>query len=394
MKNLGIRLLLLVLSLPCMAQALADTSVDAGEEIIVYRLPDPERLYIYRNGTVVYDAVIPGNAVINDTFILPENIQLDSLTISQSGRRLYTFSTEAGEVLVLLRRGERPSLVRILQVHIPEAASGVPLEVRYGIRNSGLSWDFVLDMEIKEQNYLDCALVAVIKTERELPGTTQSILSKRPEIILASSQNMLIENTGSTFNLGTPVIEANKRILIKLEEGRTPYRLVYFWDANRRERLSAYLRAPTPFKTMAERVQPYLNSSGMSMASLSSLSISPDRPFDFYIGEQPNILTHRSVVTAEHPDRPDLPFTHSLVYSVTNQVDKQISVEISVPVTYGVKHRTEYHFTKPPDERPGDRMLWKYDLAPGEQAPVEFSFDAETKDDPFYSQFNYNEGGR
>jgi hypothetical protein len=79
---------------------------------------------------------------------------------------------------------------------------------------------------------------------------------------------------------------------------------------------------------------------------------------------------------------------------VTNQVDKQISVEISVPVTYGVKHRTEYHFTKAPDERPGDRMIWKYELAPGEQASVEFSFDAETKDNPFYSQFDYSEGGR
>ncbi|MDR1420940.1 MAG: hypothetical protein LBI86_11240, partial [Treponema sp.] len=188
MKHIGIGLLVFALSAPCMAQTFADTSgasVNAGEEIIVYRLPDPERLYIYRSGMMVYDAVIPGNAVINNTFILPENIQLDSLTISQSGRRIYTFSTEIGEVLVLLRRGERPTLVRILQVHIPEASSGVPLEVRYGIRNSGLSWDFILDMEIKEQNFLDCALVAVIKTERELPGTTQSILSKRPEIILA-----------------------------------------------------------------------------------------------------------------------------------------------------------------------------------------------------------------
>jgi hypothetical protein len=393
MKYIGI-VLIFALAAPCMAQTFVDTSADTGEEIIVYRLPDPERLYIYRDGMVVYDAVIPGNAVINGTFILPENIQLDTLTVSQSGKRLYTFSTETGEVLVLLRRGERPDLVRILQVHIPEAAPGIPLEVRYGIRNSGLSWNFILDMEIKEQNYLDCALVAVIRTERELPGTTKSILSKRPEIILASSQNILIENTGSMFDLGTPVIEANRRILVKLEEGRTPYRLVYLWDANRRERLSAYLRAPTPFKTMAERVQPYLNSSGMSMASLSSLSISPDRPFDFYIGEQPNILTRRSVVTAEHPERPDLPFTHSLEYSVTNQVDKQVSVEISVPVTYGTKHRTEYHFTKTPDERPGDRMIWKYELAPGAEAVVDFSFDAETKDNPFYSQFDYSEGGR
>jgi hypothetical protein len=65
-----------------------------------------------------------------------------------------------------------------------------------------------------------------------------------------------------------------------------------------------------------------------------------------------------------------------------------------VPVSYGVKHRNIYHFSKEPDERPGDRMVWKYDLDPGEQALVEYDFDSETKDNPFYSQFDYSEGGR
>jgi hypothetical protein len=376
--------------MPCTAQPVTGASA----EIIVYRLPDPERLYIYRNGIVVYDAVIPANGIIGNTFILPENIQLDSLTISQAGKRIYSYTTQIGEVLVMLRSGERPDLVRTLQVHIPDLAPGVPLEVKYGVRNSGLSWDFILDMELAEHNFLDCALVAAIKTERELPGTTKSILDRRPEIILASSQNTLLEDTGSMFDLGRPVIEANRRILIKLEEGRTPYRLVHYWDANRRERPAVYLRAPMPFKTMAERVQPYLNSSGISIASLSGMNISPDRGFDFYIGEQPNIVTYKSVTTAEYPERENLPFTHSLEYRVTNQLNRRVSIEISVPVTYGDTHRTEYHFTKAPDERPGDRMVWNYDLAPDEQANVVFSFDSESKDNPLYSQFNYSEGGR
>jgi hypothetical protein len=383
----------LVFALFAMPSA-AQSASEAQAEIIVYRLPDPERLYIYRNGIVVYDAVIPANGIIKNTFILPENIQLDSLTISQAGKRIYSYSTAIGEVLVMLRSGERPDLVRILQVHIPDLSPGVPLEVKYGVRNSGLSWDFILDMEIAEQNFLECALIAAIKTEREIPSTTKSILDRRPEIILASSQNILLGDTGAMFDLGRPVIEANRRMLIKLEEGRTPYRLAHFWDANRRERPAVYLRAPMPFKTMAERVQPYLNSSGISIASLSSMNISPDRGFDFYIGEQPNIVTYKSVTTAEYPERETLPFTHSLEYSVANQLNRRVSIEISVPVTYGVKHRTEYHFTKSPDERPGDYMVWKYDLAPGEQVKVEFSFDSEGKDSPLYSQFDYYEGGR
>jgi hypothetical protein len=149
MKKLWAALLFCGISLapraaPCAAQT------GAVEDIIVYRLPDPERLYIYRSGMVVYDAKIPGNAIINNTFILPENVQLDSLTVSQSGKRIYTYSTEVVEALVVLRSGERPKLVRILQVHVPEIAGTVPLEVKYGIRNSGLTWDFALDMEIKE----------------------------------------------------------------------------------------------------------------------------------------------------------------------------------------------------------------------------------------------------
>lgn len=392
MKKITVVALLFILALaPCMAQAASDVST---EQIIVYRLPDPERLYIYRNGLVIYDAKIPGNTIINNAFILPENVQLDSLTISQAGTRIYSYSTELVEVLVVLQRGERPNLVKILRVHIPELQAGIPLEVKYGIRNSGLQWDIILDLEIQDGNYLGCALLAAVRTDRELPETTRSILSRQPEIILASSQNILLDDTGAIFNLGKPLIEVNKRTLFKLEEGRTRYELVYQWDANREERLSAYLRASTPLKTMAQQVRMYLNASGMSVGGSSGLTVSPDRPIVCYIGEQPNITAFKSVRTAEFPERENQPFTHYLEYRVTNQLNKRISIEISVPVSYGVKHRNLYHFTKEPDERPGDRMVWKYNLGPGEQALVEFSFDSETKDNPLYSQFNYSEGGR
>jgi hypothetical protein len=132
---------------------------------------------------------------------------------------------------------------------VPGIQPGVPLDVKYGSRNSGLRWDFVLDMEISEQNILDCALLVVIRTEKELPDTTKSILSKRPEIILASAQNKLLDDALSVHNVGRPVIEANSRILFKIEEGRTPYKIVYHWDASRRERPTGNLRAATPSKT-------------------------------------------------------------------------------------------------------------------------------------------------
>ncbi|MDR2500265.1 MAG: hypothetical protein LBD37_04180 [Treponema sp.] len=135
-------------------------------EIIVYRLPDPERVYIYRNGMVVYDASIPARAVINNTFILPENARQDSLIISQAGKRIYSYTTFTAEVLVVLRSGERPNLARVLQVEVPGLSLSAPLEVKYGVRNAGLSWSPLLDMEVLDGNVLACALIAEIRSNR------------------------------------------------------------------------------------------------------------------------------------------------------------------------------------------------------------------------------------
>ncbi|MDR2500264.1 MAG: DUF4139 domain-containing protein [Treponema sp.] len=226
-----------------------------------------------------------------------------------------------------------------------------------------------------------------------MPETTKSILAKNPEIMLASSSNALLEEASAFFNLGKLFLEANKRLLVKLEEGKTPYTVARQWDANRQERPFACLRAPTPLKTMSGQVEYSLNSAGI-IYDTGLVSVSPDRPFDLHIGEQPGLVTYKSIITAEFPERKNLPFTHSLEYSVENQSGKSVFLEIAIPVSYGVNHRAEYHFTKVPDERPGNRMIWKYTLAPGEKAALQFSYDAEMKDDPSYRQFDYSEGGR
>jgi hypothetical protein len=371
------------------AQAIQQSRL--GDEIIVYRLPDPQRMYIYRNGSVVYDASIPASSIINNTFILPDNVRLDSLTVSQGGKRIYSYTTFNAEVLVVLRRGETPRTVRVVQVNVPDLKTGVSLELKYGIRNPGLSWDLILDMEVLDENNLNCALIAELKTSSDLPETTRSILAQNPEIILASPSNALLEDSSAFFNLGKISIEANKRQLIRLEEGSTKYQIVYYWDANRTSRPSAYLRAQTPLKSMAGRAQYYLNSGGITYDN-DYTTVSPDRPFNIHVGEQPNIVTYKSIVTAEFPDRANIPFTHNLEYQVENQSSRAIDLEISVPIAVGTKHRTEYTFVKAPDERPGDRLLWKYNVAPNQKVSLQFSYDADLKNDPSYRQFDYSEG--
>jgi len=181
----------------------------------------------------------------------------------------------------------------------------------------------MLDLETKDNKTLACALIAEIETDSYLPDTTRSILAQRPEIILASASNALLEDSAAFFNLGKMVIEPDRRQLVKLEEGSTQYKIVYYWDANRRERPSAYLRAQTPLKSMAGRVQYNLNSGGIIYDS-DHVTVSPDQPFDIHVGEQPNIVTYKSIVTAEFPERANIPFTHSLEYQVENQSGRAI----------------------------------------------------------------------
>jgi hypothetical protein len=394
MKNKFFALTLLILVLTGAAAEAQFQQSGQSAEIIVYRLPDPQRIYIYRNGNVVYDASIPGNAIINNSFILPDDVRLDSLTISQAGKRIYTYTTYLSEVLVVLKRGEMPRQVKVMQVYVPDLKAGSSLEIKYGIRNAGLKWDIMLDLETKDNKTLACALIAEIETDGYLPDTTRSILAQKPEIILASTSNALLEDSAAFFNLGKIVIEPDRRQLIKLEEGSTTYKIVYYWDANRRERPSAYLRAQTPLKSMAGRVQYNLNSGGIIYDN-DYVTVSPDRPFNILVGEQSNISTYKSIVTAEFPDRENIPFTHSLEYQVENQSGRAIDLEISVPLAVGEEHRTEYHFTtRAPDERPGERLLWKYNIAPRQKVVLQFSYDADFKYDRSYRDFDYNEGGR
>jgi hypothetical protein len=141
-------------------------------------------------------------------------------------------------------------------------------------------------------------------------------------------------------------------------------------------------------------VEGYLNSNGLNINSYN-VRLTPGRQFELLVGNQPLITTYRSVRTEEFPDRTNQPYTHSLEYTATNTLPGQAELEISVPIAFGRVYRNLYAFKKEPDERPGDRMVWKYMLAPGATASAEFSIETESRYNNLYSQFdNYEGGGR
>jgi hypothetical protein len=373
---------------------------------LIFRLPEPERVFIYRDGTIVYEAKIPADAIVNNSFILPPQADKNSFSIFQDGERIFSYSLATGFLYVQLldedpRKPEVPLIhyVHVLMVTVPELQPDSPLIVKFTTGKAGISWKLVLDMEAAGENTLDCNLLASIEVGSSLDITTSYILAKRPEIVLVSSDNVFLEGSAAVFNLGNFLIQTNKTTFMKLEGGRSSYRLVYVWDANRDDRPSAYLYCSNPFTSSISGVEAYLNSNGLNIDTFRSVRLIPGRQFQLLVGDQPLISTFKSVRTQEFPkeafpNRANLPFTHTLEYRATNNLGVEAELEISVPVTYGDVHRTQYNFLKQPDERPGDRMIWRYKIAPNTNANLEFSFDSDSKDNPLYSRFNYSDGGR
>jgi hypothetical protein len=376
------------------------------EQRLVFRLPEPERVLFYRDGTTVYEAKIPTDAIINNSFILPPQIDKNSFTIFQNSERIFSYSLIEGQVFVQLLEEDpvnpevpliRPS--QMLLVTVPELEPDSPLIVKFGIGRSGISWKLVLDMEAAENNSLNCNLLAAIEVSNTLTGNLEYILAKRPEISLISSNNIFLEGSDAVFNLGNPLIQLEKTTFMKLEEGKSSYRLVYVWDAENKDSPDAYLYCSNPFKSSISGVQGNLNSNGLNINTFSSVRLIPGRQFQLLVGNQPLISTFKAAriqefSKEEYPNRVNLPFTHSLEYRATNNLGVAAELEISVPVFYGRVHRTQYNFRRQPDERPGDRMIWKYRLPPNTNASLEFSFDAERKDNSRYSDYDHYSNGR
>jgi hypothetical protein len=387
----------------CCKKQVVEEPAEEIEEVFaepVYQLPDPERVFFYRDGTTVYEARIPVSAIIKNSFILPMQADKNSFSIHQNGERIFSYILESKNLWIQLldkdpNDPEVPLIIPggALLVTVPDLIPSYPLHVKFGIGKSGITWRLVLDMEAAGANTLDCNLLASIETSYRLESNLEYILAKRPEIILLPSTNIFLEGSEAVFNLGNPLIEPNKTTFAKLEGGQSSYRLVYRWDANEQDRPSAFLYCSNPFTSSISGVQGFLNSNGLNINDYN-LRLTPGRQFELLVGNQPLITTFKSVRTQEFPDRGNLPYTHSLEYTATSQLSGQAELEISIPVSFGTIYRNQYHFQRQPDERPGNRMIWRYRLNPNTTARVEFTLDSESKDNTLYSRFDHYTNGR
>jgi hypothetical protein len=206
----------------------------------------------------------------------------------------------------------------------------------------------------------------------------------------------LATKKGVIIPVGKLRIAPHKIDFIKIETATMPYQLIYEWDTEQEDAVE-YMYAENPFLTRMDSVHRTITQNGLSKYSGNRkrfMTLIPDKPFQIYTDEHPGIKTDRRSVVSEHKERKDLPFTHSLRYTAQNTMPEKIMLLIDVPVTYGSAHKTQYHFKKEPDARPGDIMQWKFELESGATALVEFTFDTDIKDVYSYRQYDYSDGGR
>jgi hypothetical protein len=168
---------------------------------------------------------------------------------------------------------------------------------------------------------------------------------------------------------------------------------MYEWDAGDVGNPYEYIRFENPFVTKTDTVNLRLNRNGVRIKN-NAIDLISGKPIKIRRRDRSGIKTNRSIVVLEHKERADLPFTHSLRFTAQNTLSEKITLDISIPVTYSAEHKTQYHFTKEPDARPGDRMVWRFELENEETAVVEFTFDTNIKDVYMYHQYDYSDGGR
>jgi hypothetical protein len=357
------------------------------DEEPVYHLPEAGRMYIYESdGIVAFDTRIESSFINSGSFILPPEFFTEGIIMFQDGERLYTYSMEKARVLVEHNNDDEITVKKenVTKVYAPEIIDGIPVDIKYSARyrkgyDAGISWKMILDIQLRENNMLNCGLFAELNSDISLPLMDVS----------------LANNKGVTIPAGKLRIAPQKIDYLKMETAKVPYQIMYDWDTDDQEYAYTYIYMENPFATKMDGVRIRLNENGVKIDSNSDrINLISGKPIKIYLDQSGDIKTNRSVSVSEHKERKDLPFTHSVRYTAKNNTSDKIVLNISIPVVYGTEHKTQYHFTKEPDARPGDRMIWRFELENEETAIIEFTFDADIKDVYMYHHYDYSEGGR
>lgn len=193
------------------------------------------------------------------------------------------------------------------------------------------------------------------------------------------------------YDIGKQTLPKDATVLVPFLSAEATCETKYVWDTSTRQRVQTLLVAKNPLKQPICPAAVSVFRGDVRLANDVSEWTPPGRELVLRAGVAAGIEVERSVVTSENLGMKGPRFNHAIKFKAANTTREPVVVEVLFTKKLGSRHRTEYHFRKEPDKRPGTLFIWVLNLAPGGAETIEFDFDS---DQARYSEYELYERAR
>ncbi len=351
-----------------------------------YREFKPQTAVIYTDGTAILEEKIEKSGLAAGGILLPPQLDLDTVSVSQNGERLKNFMVEEKRVPVPSREDPRKTeLISRYLITFPGYDGKGPLTLRYSV--SGIDWTPRIEAGLKEGGRAALYLGAVITAEdKNLIGCSLTLMNSGAKRTSGAKEDI--------FEIGKVDLRAGSTVFNLLKEEEVSYSTYYSWNASEDVGAELMMAFKSPFGSSMHEVPFLVTSNGVVVRQGALYEMLPGEEVELASGVDPAVKVYRAVTTREDVMNKILPFNHAITLRVQNLTGGPIKLKIFFEKKLGYTHRNLYHFPIPPNEMPGEWLLWNLELPAGGAKEIPFNFDSEVKDFDEYLHYDLYAGGR
>jgi hypothetical protein len=337
-------------------------------------VPTAGSITIYSTGGSVvsgsFDAALLGNRRLR----LPSTAK--SVNLSQEGESVKWFTVQT--IQDAPKKGapeaeKKDADEKCRLVGLPTLKPG---EVKFTYMLPEITWSPQLEATIVDATQVNLQLRAAITVGADLPF-------KDCAVTLVLNNAVSVEKlAGQTFSLSVSELYPARDLTYNLDDKVLPYSFVREWNTYvGSDEVHVLLQVNNPFSIDLNRLAYSVESNRINIESGSvSAQSRPGEPLLLGAGVDDSIHTFRAVSVTEAPGKKTLPFNHKISYEIKNTSDQEKKLRVVSQRVMGTEHKSEYHFTRPPDAIPEDSLLWLFTLPPNSTQTLEYDYDADVKD--------------
>jgi hypothetical protein len=251
-----------------------------------------------------------------------------------------------------------------------------PGEVKFTYMLPEITWSPQLDATLLDAKQVNLKLRAAITVGADLP-------LKNCAVTLVLNNAVSVEKlAGQTFELSVSELLPSRDVTYNLDDKVLSYAFVREWNTYvGSDEVHLLLQVSNPFTIDLNRLAYSVESNRINIESGSVEAQSrPGEPLLLGAGIDDSIHTFRAVAITETPGKKPLPFNHKISYEIKNTSDQEKKLRVVAQRVMGTEHKSEYHFTRPPDAIPEDSLLWLFTLPPHSTQTLDYDYDADVKD--------------